>query len=118
MVALASSLCRAVRSGKRHGAPCAAAAGRGDDILVSRGTNDVVLVGNGNDFIVSTGGNYGVVRGGTGNDTIHGGNNSRSFDVLVGDEGDDTIYGHAGTDLFFAVPTATRSMAAVARHEP
>lgn len=72
--------------------------------------NDIIyVVGNCPDFLVE--GEYGtdyidaqqsndagIMRGGPGNDTIHGSNYD---DQIRGDEGNDVISGHGGNDVFF-----------------
>ncbi len=74
--------------------------GSGGDVIVgSSGGQDVIMGGSGGDMIYAGDSGSAVVRGGSGNDTIHGANNPWFRDVLLGDEGDDRIYGWAGNDI-------------------
>ena len=76
--------------------------GSGNDIVMgSADGQDVVMGGSGNDMIYAGDSGSGIVRDGTGNDTIHGANNSLVPDILLGDSGDDAIYGHAGNDRIY-----------------
>jgi len=88
--------------GQGHGGFNIVNGGSGDDIVIgSSDGQDVVLGGSGGDMIYAGDSGSGIVRGGTGNDTIHGANNSFVRDVLLGDEGMDQIYGHAGNDIIY-----------------
>ena len=75
-------------------------AGSGDDtsINITNTPNvwDVVMGGSGNDYIVGPRNGFLDARGGTGNDTIFGGNNT---DYLFGDEGNDFLIGGGGDDI-------------------
>lgn len=84
----------------------------GDDTICTTNVG-VVWGGAGNDTIFVEGGEDVVrlvVEGGEGDDTIHGDDQTTDFDdasghieLLVGDEGDDTIYGNDGADVIYGM---------------
>jgi len=84
----------------------------GDDIICTTNVG-IVWGGGGDDTIFVKGGEDTarlVVEGGLGNDTIHGDDQSdfterptSHVELLVGNEGDDTIYGNDGADVIYGM---------------
>ena len=79
-------------------------AGKGNDVVIGGGGNDIIKAGKGNDRVFGNGGNDAietgdgsdVINGGKGNDRIYSG---RQNDTISGDSGNDYLNGGKGKDI-------------------
>jgi Ca2+-binding RTX toxin-like protein len=72
------------------------------NVLDARGVSvQLGLFGEGGDDELFGGSSFGILEGGTGNDTVHGGSD---FDNIVGEEGDDLLLGGTGQGVFQGGP--------------